>query len=128
MIRIAFTLLIATVAGALTFGAAASLNISAPGLGSGAATVSSCHPGEVDLVVDYRLNEADPRLVDGLDVSAIDSGCDGGRLHYVVSDDAAEPATLDIGDVGIATSTATVSFDTALEASAIGEIAFTIVG
>ena len=66
--------LFATAAGALTFGAAASLNVGADDLGSGSAPVQSCDTDGVRVMwntetpVDDRLNMA---TLDGLDTRCI---------------------------------------------------------
>ncbi|MFW2335670.1 hypothetical protein [Ilumatobacter sp.] len=64
--------LFATVAGALTLGAAASLNVNAENLGGGASAVLSCDD-EVD--VAFQLLENEPELVGAIFVRDISEAC-----------------------------------------------------
>lgn len=81
MKRVIYTLLFATVAGALTYGAAASLNVSSTGLGSGTATVNSC---DDDVTVGFTLDEDDPSMVSQVEISDIGEECAEATLHYVI--------------------------------------------
>lgn len=85
MKKVIFTLLFATVAGALTFGAAASLPVQSENLGSGGVGVVSCDGDGVG--VTYNLVKNDPQIVDGLTVEGIDDACKGQTLSYAVLDD-----------------------------------------
>jgi hypothetical protein len=82
MKHVIYTLLFATVAGALTFGAATSLQVSSANLGSGGAEVDSCDPDGVE--VTYNLAKSDPSRISGIVVSGIAKECKGQTLHYVV--------------------------------------------
>lgn len=83
MKHVIYTLLFATVAGALTFGAASSLPVSTANLGSGGAGIVSCDP-ENGVKVTYNLVETDPSRINGIVVSDIAKECKGQTLHYVV--------------------------------------------
>lgn len=85
MKKVIFTLLFATVAGALTFGAAASLPVQSENLGSGGVGVVSCDSDGVD--VTYNLVKNDPQIVDGVNVEGIHDDCKGQTLSYAVLDD-----------------------------------------
>lgn len=95
MKKIIHTALFATVAGALTFGAAASLQVNASNLGAGSAPVSSCDTDGV--TVDYGLMFNEPELVNAIVVSDIDAACNGQALRVSVSDELS--AVIGVGDL-----------------------------
>ena len=76
--------LFATLAGALTFGAAASLDVRAENLGSGAAAVVACDSDGVDVAYEFLANE--PTLVDALIVRDVDAACLSQTMTVSVSD------------------------------------------
>ena len=86
MRRLLFVLLAATVAGGLAYGAAASLSVSARGLGAGNSQVATCM-GEEILQVDFLLNEEGQ--VAGIRLLNLEEACDGQNLSFVLGDDAA---------------------------------------
>lgn len=85
----------ATVAGALTFGAAASLPVNAGNLGAGSSPVESCDPGGVD--VDFGLLFNEPELVNAVVVSDIAAECVGQAIRVSVSDGSS--AVIGVGDL-----------------------------
>jgi hypothetical protein len=85
MKQVIYSLLFASVAGALTFGAAASLPVTGGGsLGSAVVEVKSCDENGVDL--QYELAPDDYGIVEALVIAGIDEECSGEVLHYTVTD------------------------------------------
>lgn len=124
MRKTTLTLLFATVAGALTFGAAASLPVSSQNLGSGGVGVVSCDTDGVE--VAYDLDADEPEFVAGITVEGIDEACLGQTLSFVLSDVASAPMFRGSGDVtGSSTSYAVSPLVPAVE---VGEVAVTIAG
>ncbi len=123
MKHVIYTLLFATVAGALTFGAASSLPVSSDNLGSGGAGVVSCDPDGVK--VGYNLVKTDPSTVDGIVVSGIAKECIGQTLHYVVQD--GDGKSIVVGSRVIATASETFAV-LKLSIDQIDQIAITIAG
>jgi hypothetical protein len=123
MKKVIFTLLFATVAGALTFGAAAGLQVDSENLGSGGAGVVSCDPDGVD--VSYNLAKGNPQVVDGFTVSGIHEQCIGQLLSYSVLDDKGE--ALVAGNRAITTASESFSSFT-LQVADIAEVAITLAG
>jgi hypothetical protein len=124
MKKMALTLLFATVAGALTFGAAASLPVSSQNLGSGGVGVVSCDTDGVQ--VAYDLIPTEPQLVNGVTVEGIDAACVGQTLSYVISDTAS--ATLVSGSGTVSGPSQSFALSTDLIAEEIGEVGVTIAG
>lgn len=130
MKRVLVTLTFATLAGALVFGAAASLEVGANDLGSGSSVVAACDSDGVS--IDYTLTPGDPTTVDAVVVSGIDSTCDGQTAYLGVFDGSNvdlfdgtdNQAYTDASHLGELTFTAT----TPMQASAIVGVAVTITG
>ena len=123
MKHVIYTLLFATVAGALTFGAAASLTVNSSELGSGGTEVSSCDPDGVE--VSYDLLDADPSMVNEIVVNGIATECAGQTLHYVVLDEAGE--VVDAGS-GLIAGPSQPFLVKELEVAQVNEIVITIAG
>jgi len=123
MKRVIFTLLFATVAGSLTFGAAATLPVNSDNLGSGGAGVVSCDPDGVD--VSYDLVPEVPSQVQGITVSGIAGECSGQNLSYVVL--GAEGVSLVVASRIIGGESESFSFPV-LAAGDIEEVAVTLAG
>lgn len=100
MKRVLVTLIFATLAGALVFGAAASLEVGAANLGSGSSVVAACDTADDDsdnrdadgdgtvdhIEVDYSLVTGDPTKVESIVVSDISANCDGQTVYLGVFD------------------------------------------
>lgn len=127
--KILFTLAIATVAGAITFGAAAALNVNAPNLGSGSDEVANCE-GLGGVEVDYDLNSSNPTLVAGVTISNIDESCSGGVAYVALTDDfgATLPDGASSAIISLNATSVTVPYTPELAASDIGGLELTIVG
>ena len=95
MKKMVITLLMATMAGALTFGAAASLSVSANDLGSGGTLVAACDTDGINVV----WTDLNP-LMHSVDITGVDDRCDGQELAFTVD-----------GDLGPATNYVTIPLD-----------------
>lgn len=124
MKKLTLTLLFATVAGGLTFAAAASLPLSSQNLGSGGAVVVSCDSDGVE--VSYDLVPQAHQLVGGITVDGIDPACVGQTLHWALSDSAS--AYLIDGSAVVTGESQSFSLSTDIESEVIGEVAVTIAG
>lgn len=83
MKHVIYTLLFATVGGALTFGAASSLTVNSQELGSGGAEIASCDPDGVN--VTYDLLDTDPTVISAFSVEGIAlPNCVGRKLHWAL--------------------------------------------
>lgn len=105
------TALFTTAAGALTFGAAASLDLRAENLGAGATSVASCDPDGVDVAWGFVENE--PELVGFIYVRDLSPECYTQTINVSVS--SSESAVL-------ATGTAVVSVQNALDATVLVDL------
>ncbi|HEX9682232.1 MAG TPA: hypothetical protein VGA13_04070 [Acidimicrobiales bacterium] len=86
MKKILLAALFATVAGALVFGAAASLGVNSNDLGSGGDDVVSCDLNGVD--VTYGVDDEDNSRIDTVTVADIDeTNCAGETVYVTLSDD-----------------------------------------
>lgn len=94
MKKILLAALFATVAGALVFGAAASLTVNSNDLGSGGDDVTSCDL--LGVTVSYGVNSADNSRIDTVTVDDIDDVNCAGETVYVTLTDAGD-AVLDTG-------------------------------
>lgn len=84
MKRVLTSLAFATLAGALVFGAAASLTVTSQELGSGDGDVQSC---DTDVSVTFVVDSTDPSTVTEIAVSGIDdSACNGQTVYYRAED------------------------------------------
>jgi hypothetical protein len=115
--------LFATVAGALTFGAAASLNVHADNLGGGAVGVVSC---DADVDVSFAPAAGEPELVGAIVISNIDAACEGQTATVSVSN--LGSAILATGSETVAGDTLTVPLTSAPQAAQIAEVSVTITG
>lgn len=91
MKRVLLTLAFASLAGALVFGAAASLDVGSANLGSGSSAVAACDTtdsaaptGNID--VSYDLADTDPRFVEAVVLDDVDAACDGQAVHVLLLD------------------------------------------
>jgi len=124
MKKIVLTVLFATVAGALTFGAAASLPVSSQNLGSGGVGVVSCDTDGVE--VSYDLVPQEAQLVGGITVDGIDPACVGQTLHWSLSDTAS--GRLADGSETVTGGSQSFALSSDIQSEVIGEVAVTIVG
>ncbi|MDH3299997.1 MAG: hypothetical protein OES24_05775 [Acidimicrobiia bacterium] len=125
MKKLALSLLFATVAGALTFGAAASLPVSSQNLGSGGVGVVSCDTDGVEVGYTLAPNKA---YVIGIVVDGIDANCIGQTIHWAIEDTSS--AVMNSGSVAVTSATQDVPFGVGNElyAADIGEVGITIAG
>ena len=94
MKKILLAALFATVAGALVFGAAASLTVNSNDLGSGGDDVTACD--SLGVTVSYGVNSGDNSRIDTVTVGDIDEVACDGEIVYVTLTDAGD-AVLDTG-------------------------------
>ena len=86
MKRVLTSLLFATLAGALVFGFAASLPVTAQDLGAGKDDVTSCDETDgVDVTFNWDVN--DPTLINTIFVTGINAACDQLTLYISVLSD-----------------------------------------
>ncbi len=125
MKKLALTLLFATIAGAVTFGAAASLPVSSQNLGSGGVGVVSCDTDGVE--VGYVLAPNTAWVVE-LTVTGIDPACVGQTLHWAVEDTTS--TVMGTGSIVVAAANQNIPLGAGNEllAADIGEVGVTIVG
>lgn len=129
MKKIIHTALFATAAGALTFGAAASLDVRAENLGAGAAAVESCDPDGVDVAWGFVPNE--PELVGFLYVRDVAPECFTQTVNVSVSN--AQSAIMATGTAlvdaqAVADGTVIVDLSSAVQAEHVYEVSVTITG
>ena len=124
MKRVLTSLLFATLAGALVFGAAANLGVTSQDLGSGNDVVGSCDTDGV--TTTFNFVTGDPSLVESIDVDGIDTpACDGDIVHVAVYDGG---TSLGSGDETHASGgSVTVSLSSNASANLIDEVVVTIV-
>ncbi|MEM9611339.1 MAG: hypothetical protein AAF962_09020 [Actinomycetota bacterium] len=79
--KLVTALIFATLAGSLTFGAAAALNVNAQNLGSGGADVTACQDS---IAVGFRPVADAPDLIDAVTVAGIGEACDGQTISFAV--------------------------------------------
>lgn len=113
----------ATVAGALTFGAAATLDVNASNLGAGSSGVVSCDTDGVD--VDFGLQNGEPELVNAVVVSNISDDCLNESIRVSLSDGGSN--IISLGDVLVSGSTTIVPV-AIVEASIVEAVSVTISG
>lgn len=85
MRRLLSSILLATVAGALAIGAAASMPVSSANLGSGGADVTACD--EDGVTIGYELDAGDPSVVTGLVIEDVAATCAGQTVSVAVSNE-----------------------------------------
>lgn len=126
MRRVLFSLLFATLAGALVFGAAANLPVTSQDLGSGNDTVGSCDDA---VTTAYNLVAADPATVDSVTVGDIAATCDGQEIYVVVY---AGSTSLDSGQATYSSSgdggSKTIDLPLDANANSIDKVVVTITG
>lgn len=83
MRKLLSSILLATVAGALAVGAAASMPVSSANLGSGGTGVTACDADGIN--VAYNFAEGEPQLVTGVTLEGIAGECTGQTVNIVVS-------------------------------------------
>ena len=128
MKRVLLSLLFATLAGALVFGAAANLPVSSQKLGSGGGAVSSCDPTS-GVTTTFGLVSGDASMVESVTVTGIDAGCDGGTVHVSVRDGGSSLATGSGGYTdSVDSGSKTVTLSGPADANLIDEVVVTIVG
>lgn len=125
MRKLVTALIFATLAGSLTFGAAAALNVNAQNLGSGGAEVTACQEN-VDF--GFAQVEDEPQLINGIVLTGITSGCDGQTVSYIVSNDASESLASGEGVLSGADEQTFLFEGEPLLATDIGEVGLTIAG
>lgn len=129
MKKIIHTALFATAAGALTFGAAASLDVRAENLGAGAVGVTACDADGVDVAWGFVENE--PELVGFLYIRDVAPECFTQTVNVSVSN--AESAILATGtavitEQNVADATVLVDLSSDVQAAQIYEVSVTITG
>jgi hypothetical protein len=125
MKRVLYSLLFATLAGALVFGAAASLQVTSQDLGSGGDPVASCDADGV--TTTFTFVSGDPSLVESIDVNGIDDpACNGDTVHVAVYDGGTSIANGNATHVS--GGTVSVPLSSNAGASLIDEVVVTIVG
>ena len=115
--------LFATVAGALTFGAAATLPVNASNLGAGSSAVVSCDTDGVD--VDFGLQFGEPELVNAVVVNDIAAACLGEAIRVSLSDSGS--GIIATGDLLVSDSTMIIPV-TPVQAALVYEVSVTISG
>lgn len=139
MRKLVTSILFATVAGALTFGAAASLTVTSDQIGSGSTGVMACDPDGVN--VSYNSDPGELEHITSVTISGIDAACDGQTISIVISTDVsaiiataggalnADPSQdfVIVADAAYAAANGFGVPDRVLAAS-IGEVAVTIAG
>jgi hypothetical protein len=114
MKKILLAALFATVAGALVFGAAASLTVNSNDLGSGGDDVTSCDL--LGVTVSYGVNSADNSRIDTVTVDDIDDVNCAGETVYVTLTDAGDAVLA--GGNGSSTPVAGTSVDVTVDVAA----------
>lgn len=87
MSKLVTALIFATLAGSLTFGAAAALNVNAQNLGSGTGDVTAC---QETIEVGFQPVGDQPDVIDAITVSSIDDACSGQTISFAVFGEAAD--------------------------------------
>lgn len=133
MRKLLSSILLATVAGALAIGAAASMPVSSANLGSGGTGVTSCDSDGINVTYDFA--EGEPQLVTGVTLEGVAAECSGQTVTIVVSYGESEVAADATGTLSADDSQ---SFDLSVSdsypiegsilASDINEVAVTIAG
>lgn len=129
MKKLLFATLVATMAGALVFGVAASMSVSSTNLGSGDADVTACDGDGV--TTSYTIDTTDASKVDTITVDDVDDLCDGQTLLLTVFDSTPNAVynASDTVDGSAGTGTSSVTFSPAdLDAAAVEDITVTING
>lgn len=130
MKRVLLSLLFATLAGALVFGAAANLPVTAQDLGAGRDAVTSCDETDgVDVSFTWDVN--DPAVITAIKVADIHIECDDLTVYVSVLDDT--PTSIYNSNAVYDADTATVAGELdftglSLDASAVYDVAITIAG
>lgn len=129
MKKLIHTALFATAAGALTLGAAASLDVRAENLGAGAAAVESCDADGVDVAWGFVENE--PELVGFLYIRDVAPECFTQTVNVSVSD--AGSAILATGTAvitaqNVTDATVLVDLSSDIQAALIHEVSVTMTG
>jgi hypothetical protein len=129
MKKLIHTALFTTAAGALTFGAAASLDVRAENLGAGAIGVASCDADGVDVAWGFVENE--PELVGFLYIRDVAPECFTQTVNVSVG--SAQSAVLATGTAvidaqNVADATVLVDLSSDVQASQIHEVSVTITG
>ncbi len=123
------TALFTTAAGALTFGAAASLDLRAENLGAGATGVASCDADGVDVAWGFVENE--PELVGFVFVRDLAPECFTQTVNVSVGDAASAvlaTGTAVIDEQNVADATVIVDLSSDIQAAEIHEVSVTITG
>lgn len=81
--------LAAAVTGAAVVGVAATFGLASSDLGAGSAAIARCDTGGI--TVTY---ESAPGPVTAINISDLDSACDGGRAHAAVEDSAGDSSAV----------------------------------
>lgn len=133
MRKILSSILLATVAGALAIGAAASMPVSSANLGSGSTGVTACDSDGIN--VSYVFADGEPQLVTGVTLEGVAAECDGQTVNVVVS---YGESVIAAEATGTLSAEATQSFDLAVRedyviegsvlSADINEVAVTIAG
>lgn len=129
MKKIIHTALFTTAAGALTFGAAASLDVRAENLGAGATGVAACDPDGVDVAWGFVENE--PELVGFLYIRDVAPECFTQTVNVSVGNEfsaviATGTAVITAQDVADATVLVDLTSD--VQAAQIHEVSVTMTG
>ena len=82
--KLVTALIFATLAGSLTFGAAAALTVNAQNLGSGADEVKAC---QETVEVGFAQVDGEPQLINGITLTGVEGSCAGQTLSYIVADE-----------------------------------------